>query len=191
MFREVQKSSKSRDSTGFNVLESALHYFDTQGEDPCPYPDRESAASFTFVAGLWGDEPVEDNIERHEREFTAYQQEYFSATRNNADTEDRSLKRLKRSRHAEDFILDASIACGSRKFFITSNGYYGLAPMIVQQGDMCCVLIGARVPFILRPTETPSHYQVVGECYVHGIMRGEVVQWWKEGKFKMEEISLV
>jgi hypothetical protein len=42
-------------------------------------------------------------------------------------------------------------------------------------GDMLCTLFGADVPFILRPTATnPEHFQKICECYVDGVMDGEL-----------------
>ena len=35
-----------------------------------------------------------------------------------------------------------------------------------------CVLLGCDMPMLLRPIAN-SQYQVVGDCYVHGLMNGE------------------
>jgi hypothetical protein len=84
-----------------------------------------------------------------------------------------------------------SAYCVGRKFFVTSKGFYGVGASVMKQGDLCCVLFGAYVPFIIRPTGTKSKYKLVGECYIQGVMRGEVVRKWKEGKFHDEDILLV
>jgi hypothetical protein len=45
----------------------------------------------------------------------------------------------------------------------------------MQDGDLCCVLNGTRVPYILRPKdEQLDGVELVGECYVPGLMFGEV-----------------
>lgn len=62
--------------------------------------------------------------------------------------------------------------CKNRSFIKTSEGYIGLASRHTQPGDLISVLLGCRTPMILRPT-TDSRYQVVGSCYVHGLMDGE------------------
>ena len=45
-------------------------------------------------------------------------------------------------------------------------------------------LLGGQVLYVLRPrgsfTNAPKH-EYIGECYVHGLMDGEVVKWVKEG----------
>lgn len=48
-------------------------------------------------------------------------------------------------------------------------------PPLSRVGDEVCVLFGMEVPFILRPVPGSSslEYELVGECYVHGMMDGE------------------
>ena len=73
-----------------------------------------------------------------------------------------------------------------RGFFTTREGYIGLAPSRTTAGDLVCVIKGANVPFILRPTG--ENYFLVGECYCHGIMDGEVML---RKDLQFQEISLV
>lgn len=58
----------------------------------------------------------------------------------------------------------------------TRQGYVGLAPAAARAGDEIAVLVGCCVPIVLRRNEGKSIWQVVGECYVHGIMNGEVLR---------------
>jgi len=67
------------------------------------------------------------------------------------------------------------LVCEGRSFLFTRKGYYSLGPYIAKPGDICCVLFGATVPFILRKADGASHYKLVGEAYIHGLMRGEAV----------------
>ena len=75
---------------------------------------------------------------------------------------------------AERFWIDMSLSSEGRSFFVTDGGLYGLGPWVARPGDLCCVLRGARVPFVLRRTGREGFYRLVGEAYVHGFMRGEV-----------------
>ena len=61
-----------------------------------------------------------------------------------------------------------------RRLGVTAKRYFGLFPRGAQIGDQVCVFTGACVPFVIRRHETEDKYQLVGECYVHGIMDGEV-----------------
>lgn len=58
-----------------------------------------------------------------------------------------------------------------RKFVTTESGYFALCPMIVQPGDVVCLLLGGATPYCLRPVG--DHFLFLGECYVHGFMHGE------------------
>ncbi|KAK5680352.1 hypothetical protein LTS10_007279 [Elasticomyces elasticus] len=62
----------------------------------------------------------------------------------------------------------------SRRLFLTAAGRIGLGPRIARTGDIVAVLRGGDVPLILRPLD--HEYQIIGEAYVSGIMRGEAVQ---------------
>ncbi|KAH7310685.1 heterokaryon incompatibility protein-domain-containing protein [Stachybotrys elegans] len=68
--------------------------------------------------------------------------------------------------------------------YVTEAGYLGIGPADTQVGDEVWCLFGGWMPFILRPTgeareliegegEVPL-WKVLGICYTHGIMNGEV-----------------
>ena len=56
---------------------------------------------------------------------------------------------------------------------------FGLGPQGTEIGDLICILYGCSVPVILRPhkpiqdSDEISHYEVVGESYIYGMMDGE------------------
>lgn len=56
----------------------------------------------------------------------------------------------------------------------TEKRYLGLFPRQVQPGDVICILVGFHVPYVLRKAGN-GKYTLVGECYVHGVMNGEVM----------------
>ena len=60
-----------------------------------------------------------------------------------------------------------------RRIGVTAKRYLGLFPRGTQIGDHVCVVTGVCVPFVIRRHETEDKYQLIGECYVHGIMDGE------------------
>ena len=61
-----------------------------------------------------------------------------------------------------------------RRFFTTLGGYMGIGPSGMRPGDSICVFLGGNVPWVVR--QDGHEYTLVGECYVHGIMDGEVMQ---------------
>jgi hypothetical protein len=50
----------------------------------------------------------------------------------------------------------------------------GLIPSGSKFGDLVCIIASAHTPFILQ-SETKGNYSLVGECYMHGMMNGEMV----------------
>lgn len=66
-----------------------------------------------------------------------------------------------------------------RTFFVTSKGYIGIGPEETQTGDLVVIFDGANTPFILRPIadcepRDSTKYYVVGNCYLHGWMDGDM-----------------
>jgi len=78
-----------------------------------------------------------------------------------------------------DFQSDLVSTCSWRRFFITTGGYMGVGPPSMRVDDQIVVLFGSCVPFVVRKeSSNDSCYSVVGECYVHGIMDGELAHAW-------------
>jgi len=63
----------------------------------------------------------------------------------------------------------------NRRYLMTKKGYCGIGPPNMRTGDLCVVLCGADVPFIIRPSDSSLKYTLVGECYIHGFMYGEAI----------------
>jgi hypothetical protein len=79
-----------------------------------------------------------------------------------------------------DWAHRSNFACIGWKFFYLDNGYVGVGPDALIYGDACCVLFGAKVPFIIR--RCGSYYRLVGEYYVHVIIDGETIGMWNRNK---------
>jgi hypothetical protein len=72
------------------------------------------------------------------------------------------------------------------RFYITARGYISLIPPNSKVGNIVCILFGSQTPFMLRPEserrsepmETVNSlgiYTLVGECYINGIIDGEML----------------
>ncbi|KAJ4296624.1 hypothetical protein N0V90_006672 [Kalmusia sp. IMI 367209] len=70
--------------------------------------------------------------------------------------------------------LDILYRHNGRRPFITKEGYLGLGPKDMRDGDVVVVVFGAEVPLVLRKAPEGG-YELVGEAYVNGIMDGEVL----------------
>jgi len=70
------------------------------------------------------------------------------------------------------FTVALTLSAAGRRFCVTEKGDVGLVPKYTNVGDLVCVFAGLDVPFIVRPSESQAGtYELVGECYIHGIMR--------------------
>lgn len=65
-------------------------------------------------------------------------------------------------------------AAFQRNFCSTKQRRIGLAPRGALKGDLVAVFMGADMPFVLRATGMGG-YELIGECYIHGIMNGEAL----------------
>ncbi|OCK93532.1 uncharacterized protein K441DRAFT_661434 [Cenococcum geophilum 1.58] len=69
-----------------------------------------------------------------------------------------------------------------RKIFITRENFIGLGPAEMKVDDQIYLLQGSRTPFIPRQAKEECingllkrYYQLVGDCYMHGVMDGEAL----------------
>lgn len=78
-------------------------------------------------------------------------------------------------------------------FFITDSGYFGLAPLNTQSSgetDVLAFIDGANVPFVLRDLgEDSSDHILIGPCYIHGLLDGEMVE--RMGAFSAGTIHII
>ena len=74
---------------------------------------------------------------------------------------------------ASQYFAAVSRVLLGRTFMASATGLMCLGPSETQPNDAIFVVLGSDVPFILRPIEN-GDFTFVGECYVHGIMDGEL-----------------
>ena len=86
--------------------------------------------------------------------------------------------------YAVDFTNMVIPQCVHRRVGRTSGGRICCLPRDSTIGDRLVILEGCEVPMVLR--RTGQQYCVVGPCYVHGIMYGEI---WQGGA-NLEKIHL-
>ncbi|CAH0057494.1 unnamed protein product [Clonostachys solani] len=84
---------------------------------------------------------------------------------------------------AESYSAAMRLSITKRAFFIAHDGRIGLGPISMRALDEIYVLPGGKMPFILRriPRQnngpgqfTDSAFSLVGECYLHGCMDGQM-----------------
>ena len=161
------------------------------------HADREYAYSLMIVAGRAADEgPAEDNPELHRSVYHMYKdiiqvqnhnQATSSVARSTQSEEQRSGSSLELE--AITYIANQRRALHNRRLFETSTGYYSVGHSTVEVGDICFLCRGANVPFVLRKISwskqdqdllSNQYYILIGEAYVQGIMKGEVLVMLEE-----------
>lgn len=85
-----------------------------------------------------------------------------------------------------------------KRIFVTGEGYFGLGPENVREGDGVVVLLGGRMPFLLREKQgadadrpATADYELVGTCSVHGLMKGEAIERVEDGELILEDFKSV
>jgi len=70
-----------------------------------------------------------------------------------------------------------------KRLFVSGKGYVGWVDDGARSGDIICVSDEATVPYVLR-TQGDGSYKLVGECYLYGVMEGQVLRMqgfqWKD-----------
>jgi hypothetical protein len=64
----------------------------------------------------------------------------------------------------------------NRRMVITETGYLALAGCSAAIGDHLAICKGSTVPLVLRPAAGQNRWNLVGDAYVHGIMKGEIFE---------------
>ena len=76
-------------------------------------------------------------------------------------------------------IHTQALPCNGPCFFVASDGSIGLCPAGARVGDWIAILLGGKVPFLLREShadEGDRQFELIGECYVDGKMHGEFIR---------------
>ncbi|RDL40524.1 uncharacterized protein BP5553_00503 [Venustampulla echinocandica] len=80
--------------------------------------------------------------------------------------------------NAMAFRADMISASRSRRFCVLHEGSVGLMPERARPGDLIAAFLGTMVLFVIRPVpDAPGaaqKYYLIGECYVHNSMNGQV-----------------
>jgi len=84
---------------------------------------------------------------------------------------------LWKEHHADGRELGHAVRSFSigRNLCVTERRCLGRVPHGSKVGDRICIFKGGSVPFVVRENAN-GYYQLIGECYIHGIMDGEAME---------------
>lgn len=97
-----------------------------------------------------------------------------------ARSQDKALRRMLSTGEVAEIIHDALRQAAYHSCFATlSQDRYAMVPTTAEMGDLVVVLRGCSTPMALRRTTSQdpaasATYQMIGPCFVHGVMDGEM-----------------
>ncbi|KAK4226288.1 HET-domain-containing protein [Podospora fimiseda] len=149
-------------------------------------PENKTDAFFTTLVAdrMRLEDADEETANQYRRSFRAY------CAKSGCRSIDPGYPEVVPQAEAWLFERDVAWAANNRRFFGTKTGWYGLGHKLAREGDVCCVFEGVRVPAVLRPVGG-GFYKLIGEAYVHGVMRGEAIDMMKKGLFEEQDIVIV
>lgn len=90
-----------------------------------------------------------------------------------------------------DFVIDLAVqmaeGINNKRLCKTSTGLLGSIPEHARLQDRVAILSNSDMPVLLRPKG--QHFQLIGFCFIEGLMTGEVAERTK-GKCPLQEISI-
>lgn len=170
---DVSPDASHRDLNGLlskgvliKVIESWLEFFE-QFADHTAFPSSNEGRESPFWRIVIGDRYHGDRGIWRSSGKTDY--EAYQAMKRELVTEHWATS------EALDYCTSFICASEGRRLFATDRGYIGLGPPEMQKGDHVYILSGGEVPYLLRPVSgpRPRTFELVGDCYLHGIMYGE------------------
>lgn len=75
-----------------------------------------------------------------------------------------------------------------RRLFWASNKKIVRVWESARNGDIICIMFGCDVPLVLRPVR--DHYELIGDCYMDGIMEGQAMKDLEEHRVELETFDL-
>ncbi|KAL0932696.1 heterokaryon incompatibility protein [Colletotrichum truncatum] len=77
----------------------------------------------------------------------------------------------------DEAVTKLRISCHGRRLFVAANGAMGLVASESEERDFVAVLPGARLPYSFRHRYdlASTEVELVGECFIQGMMRGEAL----------------
>ena len=73
----------------------------------------------------------------------------------------------------------------------TAAGRFGTTIRPVKAGDRVFVIEGCDGLVVLRPVAEVGTYQVISQCYVEGLMKGEGMEKLKKGEVTLTDVTMV
>jgi len=123
----------------------------------------------------------------HQRDFEAYR--YLVRAASDPDYKTQPIVPSDFGQADPHRFLDKAENCHGGRLVVTKGGRLGIAPKFSNASDVCYVSPGLPYPILIRP-KNDGKFNFVGEMYVYGVMSGDIIGEWKQGKRTLETIVL-
>jgi hypothetical protein len=135
------------------------------------YPTGESIADVLLHTLCWGNNTTLKRLApgEYQTNFEAWLKILQSSNPLEAVAKD-----LYEDEMAYPYTHRAEFLIWGRSLSTTVNSHLALVPISASADDQIVVFSGGKIPFVLRAMG--NTFQVIGPCYVHGIMDGEAFQ---------------
>jgi hypothetical protein len=87
------------------------------------------------------------------------------------------------------FTQSMGLVLESRTVFVTTEGMIGIGPIGMEPKDIVCILFGGKFCYILRLSG--DDYRYIGNAYLHGVSRGELMEPETTAKYVEREFAIV
>jgi hypothetical protein len=88
----------------------------------------------------------------------------------------------------KEFVIMCNVTMNGRQTMVGEKGYFVTGPGKAEVGDLVVVLLGCDVPVLLR--RVGDEVRFAGECYCHGVMKGEMMEALDAGIADLVEFEL-
>lgn len=151
--------------------------------------DLEHDFALTISSGTPLEELTSDWKEKHQAAFEMYRQlARRAAVQGRIQQSDYTELAEENYRGNSDLFQQYVDDCQGYRLAYTWSGRLALVPALTELNDICFIFLGLSVPFVLRPTAN-DRFNLVGGCYLHGIMAGELME--SKGHTLKEEIVII
>ncbi|SPO06737.1 uncharacterized protein DNG_09431 [Cephalotrichum gorgonifer] len=118
----------------------------------------------TILCDLTGmRDPLSEDVLATMKDYTGYVFSFF-------DPNFILSERVRESLFTHGPLIEQSIlSMETRRFCTTQGGRLGMVRKEAREGDLICVVLGAEVPFTIRPTGTGTH-ALIGDSFILGTM---------------------
>jgi hypothetical protein len=108
----------------------------------------------------------------------------------------RSAEALEAVEEQKIYLQYVFDCCAGRQLFLFEGSQaqsplrfnMGMCPKETAEGDLLCVLLGCKIPVVLRPRD--GYYMVIGEAFVPDYMHGEAMEEMARGICHLQSFTI-